>query len=220
MDGAPAASDDPAPRYVPSRLRRAILALATLTTFVGVVGSALLPYLALEHPLWLLVTASDGRNLVLAAPRIGLVPLLAVAVPRRALGMLATYGIGLLYGPAALAWSAKRAPRVAWFVAQLERVFSRYPRLSLVLWPTYTTSALAGARRAPLREYLPWMLVGQVGYVAVCARVGDALGAWTERVTSWLAPRLVEATAASIAIVACYQVISIARRRRAARAAG
>ncbi len=216
---ARAPSDGP-PRYVPSRARRAILSLAAVTTIVSVAGSALLPYLALEHPLWLLVTASDGRNLMLAAPRVALATLTAVAVPRRALGMLATYGVGLLYGRAALAWSARRAPRVAWLVAQLERVFSAYPRLSLLVWPTYTTSALAGARGEPLARYVPWMLLGQLGYVLICARLGAAASAWTARVMAWLAPYLVEATAASLALVLGYQAFSIVRRRRAARAEG
>lgn len=214
------APDAPAPRYAPPRVRRAVIALAAALTVAGVGGGALLPYLTIEHPLWLLATSADGRNIVLATPRLDAVTLALVAVPRRALGMLATFGLGWLYGDATRAWSARRLPRLSRLIELLERMFARYPRAALVLWPTYTTSALAGARGEPLARYVPWMLLGQLGYVLICARLGAAASAWTARVMAWLAPYLVEATAASLALVLGYQAFSIVRRRRAARAEG
>ncbi|MCC6646086.1 MAG: hypothetical protein IT374_11010 [Polyangiaceae bacterium] len=212
------APDAPAPRYAPPRVRRAVIALAAALTVAGVGGGALLPYLTIEHPLWLLATSADGRNIVLATPRLDAVTLALVAVPRRALGMLATFGLGWLYGDATRAWSARRLPRLSRLIELLERMFARYPRAALVLWPTYTTSALAGARGAPWRQFVPWMLVGQLVYVWACVEIGAALAGWTTRVVAWVSPHLLEATLASLGAAALYQLV--AWRKRRTRAAG
>lgn len=209
-----------APKPVGARARRLLLALVLATTVASALGSAFLPYLAAEQPLVLLASASDARNVVLATPRVSLPLLLLVAVPRRAIGMVATYGLGLLFGRAALAWSARRFPRVSAFFDRVVALFARFERASLVLWPTYTTSGLAGVRAMPWARYLPFMVVGQTLYVLTWAKVGVALSSWTERAIRAVSPYLVETTVASVALVGLYQGISYLRRRREADATG
>lgn len=215
-DEAPPAAPDEAPPTapVPAGLRRAILALVAVTTVASMLGSAFLPYLASEAPILLLVTGSDARNLVLASPRVDLPILLLVAVPRRALGMVATYGLGLLFGRAALAWSGTRFPRLSRFFGRVVALFGRFERASLVFWPTYTTSGLAGVRAMAWGRYVAFMLVGQTVYVLTWTKVGTALSAWTDRAIRAVSPYLVETTVVSVVLVGGYQGLAYWRRRR------
>lgn len=194
-------------------MRHAVLLLVAATTLASTLGSAFLPYLAAQQPVVLLLSSADARNIVLAAPHVDLPTMLLIAVPRRALGMIATCGLGVLYGRSALAWSARRFPRVSRFIDKLEAVFARFDRASLVFWPTYTTSALAGARGTTAGRYLPWMVVGQTIYVAAYAKVGAALSVWTDRAIRAVSPYLVEATVATVALACVYQGVAYARRR-------
>jgi membrane protein DedA with SNARE-associated domain len=204
------------PAVIPLRIRRAIVAGALVTTIAGALGTAFLPVLLVKQPIVLLALSADARNLVLVAPRIDLPIVLAVAFPRRAAGMLATYGLAVLYGPAALGWAAKRLPRMASLLGRLERVYMRIRVPLLLLWPMYTTSALAGVTRVALRHFVPWMLAGQLAHALVVYYLGDALGDVTDRLVSWLAEHLVESTAVCASGVALQQLVAYYRRKRAA----
>lgn len=205
---------DAAPE-LPAQTRRAIVFGVVITTAAGAFGTAFLPYFLVEYPLALLLLSSDGRNIILVAPQVQLPTMLLIAVPRRILAMLITCGLGALYGRAMLAWSARRLPRVARALAWFERLFVRFERPLLVLWPTYTTAALAGVTRTPLRRFVPWMALGQLGYVVATFYVGDALSVWTDRLVAALARNLREATAVTLVLVSGQQLISFLRRRRA-----
>jgi len=204
--------------YVAPNVRRLILFGAVVSAVVGTVGTAFLPYLMVHQPALLLVTSADGRNLLLVAPRVELPLLLAIAIPRRVIAMLATYGVGLLYGRALIGWSEGKFPRVARAFAWFERVFVRWRVPALVFWPTYTTAALAGVSRTPLRGFWPWMVLGQAGYVIVSYWVGELLGQWTGRLVEWVKIHLWETSAVFVLAVAIQQIVAYARRRARARA--
>lgn len=204
---------------IPPRVRRAILFGAVVTTVAGTLGTAFLPYLLVQHPLVLLLSSSDGRNIVLVAPQVDLPTLLLIAVPRRTLAMAVTYGLGVLYGRAMLAWSARKLPRLSRFLVQLEHLFVRFQRTLLVVVPTYTTSALAGVTRTPLPHFMVCMLLGQVAYVTVSYSLGAALTQWIDRLIQLISPYLWESTAACVAFVSLQQLVSFVRRRRASRRA-
>ena len=211
----PESAADPGEYYVAPNVRRLILFGAVVSAVVGTLGTAFLPYLMVHQPVWLLVSSSDGRNLLLAAPRVELPLLLAIAIPRRVISMLATYGVALLYGRALIGWSAGKFPRVARAFAWFERVFVRWRRAALVFWPTYTTAALAGVTRTEVGGFWPWMVLGQSGYVVVSYWVGEWLGEWTGRLLEWVKLHLWETSAVFVIAVAVQQIVSYARRRRA-----
>jgi membrane protein DedA with SNARE-associated domain len=203
-----------------ARVRRAILAAAFVSTVAAALGTAFLPYLVVHHPIALLVLSADARNLVLVAPRIDLPVVIAVAFPRRAVGMFVTFAVALIYGRAMLAWSARRLPRISRFFQRLESVYMRVRGPLLLLWPMYVTSALAGVTKMRAPRYLPWMLAGQLAHAVVVFYLGDLLGAWTDRLVAWLTAHLVESTAACVALVAIQQLVAFVRRRRAAATPG
>jgi hypothetical protein len=98
------------PPELPRGVRSLILTGAVVTTTAGVLGTAFLPYLAVEQPLLLLVSSADARNLVLVAPRVDWPTAALITIPRRVLAMAVTYGLGLLYGRGGVPSSARGSP--------------------------------------------------------------------------------------------------------------
>jgi membrane protein DedA with SNARE-associated domain len=200
-------------------LRRLILFGVAVTTAAGALGTAFLPYLLVNHPRVLIALSADLRNLVLVGPAVELPIQLAIGVPRRVLGMACTYGLGLVYGQALVTWAEKKLPRVAKVLSWFERVFARFAIASVVIWPAYATSALAGSNRMPLGRYLPAMVIGQVGFVLVSYYLGASVSEWTDRLTDAAAKYMWESTAVFASAVGLQQLVSWVRRRRAARLA-
>jgi membrane protein DedA with SNARE-associated domain len=201
---------------VPPRVRSAILFGLVVTTAAGTLGTAFLPLLLVQHPVVLLLSSSDGRNIVLVAPQLDLPTLALIAVPRRILAMAVTYGVGALYGRTMLTWSARKLPRLSRLLVKFERLFARFQRTLLVLCPTYTTSVLAGVARIELYRFLPWMIVGQMVYVTVAYYLGGASARWTDWLIATISPYLWESTAVCVVLVTLQRLVSFARRRRAA----
>jgi len=198
-------------------VRRAIVAFAGVSVAAGVASTALLPYLLVEHPIVLLILAADGRNVMLTAPQLDVVTMLAVGAPRRALGMLSTYWIGALYGRAMLGWTERKVPRLAPFLQFLERMFLRFGTPLLVLFPTYTLAALAGITRTRFRAFVIPMCVGQVIYIATAYYLGASVSAWTDKLVAFISGHLWESTAVCVALVLAQQLAARRRRQRDAR---
>ena len=156
---------------------------------------------------------------MLVGPDVPLAVQLAIGVPRRVLGMACTYGLGLLYGRALVTWAEKRLPTVAKVLVWFESVFARFAVASVLLWPAYATSALAGSHGMPMRRYVPAMVVGQIAFVLVSYYLGASVSEWTERLTDAAAEYMWESTAVFASAVGLQQLGSWLRRRRAARLA-
>jgi membrane protein DedA with SNARE-associated domain len=194
--------------------RRAIQALIVGTFVVSTAGTAMLPYLLVEHPIALLLTSADMRNIVLLAPRLGPEVLIPLAVVRRIVAMLSTYGFGLLYGRAVLEAAARRFVLAHRLLTWFETVFVRYTAPSLVLWPSYICNTVAGVSRTPLRTFVPWMALGQLGFVLFSLLLGSAATRWTEALTVWLRAHVIEMTVLTVTLVALQQLASHVRRAR------
>lgn len=201
-------------------IKRLILGSLLVTTAISVLGTALLPYLMVKHPVLLLLTSADARNLLLVASQLDLPLVLAIALPRRAVAMLVTYGVGRLYGRAMLDWSSKKMPLLGKVAAAFERLFLRFRPLVLLGIPTYTSAAVAGVTRTSWQAFVPWMLLGQVLYIAAVFYIGDAAGGVTEWIGAAFAKYLWQTTAVFVLAVATQQLISYVRRRRAAERVG
>lgn len=208
----PPASSSAAPE-VSTLVRRLILWGALITTVAGLVGTAFLPYLLVEQPELLLVTSADARNLVLVGSRVDLLTAALIVIPRRLVAMTVTYGMGLLYGPALLAWSARKLPRLRRLIAGFQRLYARFGLALVVLWPAYATSALAGITRTSFRAYFACMSVGQLGFFLVMYFLGDAVSSWTDGLIAFLSEHLLESTGVCAVLVGGREVFSRARRR-------
>lgn len=200
-------------------IKRLILGSLLGTTAISVLGTAFLPYLMVKHPLLLLLTSADARNLLLVASQLDLVVVLAIALPRRAIAMLVTYGVGRLYGRAMLDWSSKKMPRLGRVAAWFERLFLRFRPLVLLGVPTYSSAAVAGVTRTRVRAFVPWMLLGQVLYIAAVFYIGGAAGGVTQWIGAAFAKYLWQTTAVFVLVVGMQQMVAYVRRRRAAQRA-
>lgn len=209
-DAAASPADEAA---LSSTLRRAIVAAATIGAATSAASTALLPLLLSRFPALLLVLSSDGRNIALAAARLELATVLAIAVPRRVIAMLITYGVARVYGRVALRWTERRLPRIARAAAWLERVFARAPRVGLVVFPSYITASLAGLIGLRLRAFGAAVLVGQTAFVLSWFFLGDAISGFTDRALEAISGRIWEATAACAALVLLQQLVARRRRR-------
>ncbi len=201
------ASDYPPPGTT-SRGRHLAVAAVAVITVMGTVGTALSPYLLVRQPLLLIALSPDVRNIVLVAAQADFLPVLAVAEPRRAMGLFAMYAMGFFYGPLAIAWFEQRSARAGRVLRWLERLFARLGAPLLVVFPAYTVGALAGVARTRLRVFVPAMLVGQVVYIGVSYFLGDAAREWTTPLVRFLGEHLVESTAVCVAAVVIHQVWS------------
>lgn len=205
------------PESLPPRLVRVVVAAVAITSGLNTLGAAFSPYLLLHSPLLLVALSPEVRHVVLVAGRVDLGLLIALATARRVLSMMATYGLGAVYGPVAVRWLERRYPRVGALIRWLERALARVGAPLLVLLPGYTVSALAGAARLPWRKVLAGSLVGQIWQMGMYALVGEAIMGWTEPILGWLKAHLWESTAVCVGAVLIQQGISWLRRRRAAR---
>jgi membrane protein DedA with SNARE-associated domain len=194
--------------------RRIYLAVMVVTTAAAALGTALLPMLLVESPALLLLSAADFRNIALVSTQLDLHTVLAVGLPRRIVGMFGSYGLGILYGRSLLGFAARRLPRVGKFVSALERLFRRFPRATLLLWPAYATSIFAGLARLPLRTFVPCMLVGQVGFVVGAYFLGGTISGPIDAVVEFFKRYLWESTAVCATLVALQQLSSYRRRRQ------
>lgn len=198
-----------------SRLRAAVFALLTAATAASLVGTALAPYLLVKSPLLLVAISPASHHVVLAAASVEPVPLILVATARRVLTGIAAYGLGLLYGRAALGWIDQRYPRLSRFVAWVERLFARFGVALLIVAPAPTVALLAGAAQSRFLPFLVAVTVGHALWNGVGVYVGDAAAVWTDLLTSFIGEHLVESTFVCAALVALQQTLSrLARRRR------
>lgn len=193
---APAEPEDGADgaelRWATARVRRVVASLAALLAAAATVAVAFAPWLLVAHPLWLAALAPDGANLVLVSATVDLLPLLALALPMRILGVSTAYTLGLIYGAAAL--GRVRSPRLRRLFSGLERALDRVGAPLLVVLPAYTLALLAGAARLGPRRAGPAIVLGQGVAVVVAYGLGSQFAPWTDRLIQWLGDHLLVST--------------------------
>jgi membrane protein DedA with SNARE-associated domain len=191
-----------------SRLRAAVFGLLSVVTAASLIGTALSPYLLVKSPLLLVAVSPAAHHVVLAAASVDPVPLVAVATARRVLSCIGAYGIGFLYGRAALGWLDERYPRVARIVAWVEGLFTRWGVWLLILVPAPTVAVFAGAARSRLTAFLVAVTLGHVLWNTVTVFVGDAIAKWTDLLTAFLGEYLLESTLVCVALIVLHQMLS------------
>ena len=195
-----------------TRLRSLTFGLLSVLTAASLLGTAFSPYLLVKSPLLLVAISPASHHVVLAAASTDPVSLIVVTTLRRTLTGIGGYGLGLLYGRAALGWLDERYPRVARLVAWVERIFARFGVPLLVAAPAPTVSLFAGAARSNFLLVVAALLLGHALYSTITYYVGDALAVFTDVLTSFVGENLLECTVVVAALVALQQ--ALARRRR------
>ena len=185
-----------------------------VTTVAAALGTAFLPLLLVEYPMVLLASAADARNIVLVSAKMDMPVIFAIGLPRRLIGMVGSYGLGILYGEAILSWVEARLPLVGRLGRWFQKLYARHPRLMLLVWPAYATSLFAGVTRVPHKLYLPPMFIGQILFVTGAFYLGDAAGEWIDQLVGFFRTHLWESTAVFASSVAIQQLIAYRRRRR------
>jgi membrane protein DedA with SNARE-associated domain len=190
--------------------------------FVGVtaasaLGTALAPYLLVKSPLLLVALSAAAHHVVLAAATVEPIPLIVVATLRRVLTGLGAYGLGYLYGRAAIEWVEQRHPRLARLVRFVERLFVRFGVALLVIAPAPTVAVLAGAARSRVGVFLLALTIGHALWNTVTQYLGDTFARRTDLLTAFLGEHLLESTLVCVAVVVLQQAFTrLLRRKRQA----
>jgi membrane protein DedA with SNARE-associated domain len=201
------------------RFRTAVFALAGVLTVASALGSAFSPYLLVKSPLTLVLASPAAPHVVLAAATVAPAPLIIATTLRRALAGVAAYGLGFLYGRAAIEWLETRYPRLGKLVAWVERLFARSGLWLMVLAPAPTLALLAGAGRYSFARVVLALVLGHAWWAVLTYYVGNALTAWTDALTDLIGENLLESTLIAVALVALQQGVSrLTRQRRSAKA--
>ncbi len=201
------------------RLRTAVFTLLTVLTVASLLGTAMSPYLLVNRPLLLVAVSPAAHHVALAAASVDPTALVAVATLRRVLTGIGAYGLGYLYGRAALGWLDERYPRLAKVLGWLERQLARFGVPVLIVAPAPAVALLAGAAGAnPVLSLLAFTL-GQALLNSVTYYLGDAFARWTDLLTAYVGENLIESTLICLGFVALHQAISYVARRRQKRQA-
>lgn len=209
MLNAPADDGRPIPRWI-------VIGLAILGVG-GVVGTALSPYLLVEHPLLLVALAPDGHHILLAAPQAGFWPLFIIGGLRRVLGMVFTFALLAHFGPSGMKWAGNRWPKLAGVVQWFERLFARIGAPLLIVAPSYATVALAGASRMPWRTFLLPMVLGQLAFTAGTLLFGSSIQNLIDPILAFVSTYVWECTAVVALAVLGQRLYARLRRRAEAR---
>lgn len=200
---------------VSPRLRHGVFALIALLAIGNAVGTALSPYLVVRHPLFLVAISPEGRHVVLATAGVAPVLLVVVGTLRRLLGIVAGYGLGSMYGEAAVRWAEQRVPRFARIIRFLERAFARFGMVMVFVVPLPSIGVLAGASRARFRWVVLAGALGQATWMTLTVLFGEAIANWTQPVLAFFSRHLVESTIVAAALVGLQQLVAYQKRRRA-----
>ena len=194
-------SDFPAPSPAPARVRYAVLGFVGFLSAVSVVGVALSPYLLVEHPLLLVAMSPVGRHVALAAPAVDPTLLVIVTVVRRVIGEFASYGLGVLYGYAAVVWMEARSPRLGSFVRWVESLFMRFGAPLLIVAPAHSLALVAGAARVGPFAVALYLTLGELLWVIGTTYFGGAIAGWTKLLTGFFSAYMLESTLVCVFLV-------------------
>jgi membrane protein DedA with SNARE-associated domain len=195
-------------RVPPDPRRRALLVGVPIVvlSIAGLAAGALTPVLLRDDPLLLLVLESRNRYLLLAGPRVDVVPFVVVGVLRRFASDPFFYLAGRWFGDRAVGWVERQLGGGA-SVRRVEALFARVAGLLVFLFPGALVCALAGATGMRPRRFVALNLLGSFATVVVLRLVVDAAAGplaaiieFNDRNALWLTALFVVATAVWVAV--------------------
>lgn len=196
----------------PRLLIRALIVLF----IVGTTGGALSPWLLVEAPLLLVAFSPLPRHVLMVAPQVDFLPLLAIVVLRRQLACVVAYFVGETYGERAIAFVQGRRPWLGRWLRKLMEWFGQAGILLLLLAPNLT-AIFAGARRMRMAIFVPASLLGQIWVATATYYLGDSLRDYIDPVIAFVREHTGVLTVSMVAIVGVRHWVRSRRRGRRTR---
>jgi membrane protein DedA with SNARE-associated domain len=172
-----------------------------VTTILAWVGDAFAPTLLVSAPIVLIICNPRLRNLVLAAPTLGAVPFIAVAVARLVVTDPFFYWFGRRYGDVAIRWMEQKLGPGAAIVLWLERFFARAGHVAVAVLPNQWICLLAGTTKMRVRTFIILNVGGTVARVVAIWMLGDVFADPILSVNDWIGDHRLQLTAVTFAIV-------------------
>jgi membrane protein DedA with SNARE-associated domain len=172
-----------------------------VTTILAWVGDAFAPTLLVEAPIVLIICNPRLRNLVLAAPMLGAVPFIGVAVARLVITDPFFYWFGRRYGDVAIRWMEQKLGPGAAIVLWLERFFARAGHVAVVVIPNQWICLLAGTTKMRVRTFVVLNVGGTVAKVVAIWMLGDVFAKPILSFNGWIGDHRLQLTFVTIAIV-------------------
>jgi membrane protein DedA with SNARE-associated domain len=164
----PVDTGDSTPRRQIDRRLVIVGGLLILSYIGGLIGLALLPLLASEQPLLLMMIYPVSGALFLIAPQFDPVFFVALASARRLIVHVLFFLLGGWYGERAIRWTTQRGGgEVGGFVATVQGLFGRFGWLIVLIFPGPLPSVLAGTTRMSWPLFIALDLIGTVVSVAI-----------------------------------------------------
>lgn len=185
-------------------VRVCVSTLAALSS-ISLVGVAFSLYLVNHHPLLLVGMSPLGRHLLLVAPRVDPLALVAVVVVRRMLFYVASFHLGRALGPAGLVWIEARAARLGRLVRWLEQIFARASHGIVFCFAGPTLSAIAGASGMRASVFAALAAPGLVLRVLIVIGIAASVRGSIEIALAWIDAHWIPGTIAMLALVALYR---------------
>jgi membrane protein DedA with SNARE-associated domain len=173
-----------------------------VTTILAWVGDAFAPTLLVSAPLVLIICNPRLRNLVLAAPTLGAVPFMSVAIARLVITDPFFYWFGRRYGDVAIRWMEQKLGPGAFIVLWFERFFARTSYVAVAALPNQWICLLAGATRMRVWVFVVLNIGGTVAKVVAVWVLGDVFADPLLAVNDWIGEHRIQLTILTIAIVA------------------
>ena len=161
---------------VTAQRRELVVLLAPIAVLfaASVVGLALTPTLAPEHPLALLVLDARNRTLVLVAKHIEWLPFVLIAVVRRLSSDPLYYVLGRRYGERAVTWVERQFGGSV--IRATEVLFRRASYPMVFLFPGALVCALAGSTGMRPLVFGILNVSGTISAVLLLRKFGDVFG--------------------------------------------
>jgi membrane protein DedA with SNARE-associated domain len=166
------------------------------------VANALLPVLAKDYPLLLIVLAVPNKNLLLTVNSLPLGLWGIVGFCRLLLPDPFFFALGWHYGDNAITWMERRTPTFGQMMRELERLFAKAGWLLVLIMPNNYVCLIAGASGMRRRWFWALNVVGTIGRLIVLWRVGAALEDLINRVLAFLSEYRLPLLAVSVGLVA------------------
>jgi membrane protein DedA with SNARE-associated domain len=172
-----------------------------VTTILAWVGDAFAPTLLVSAPIVLIICNPRLRNLVLAAPTLGAVPFIAVAVARLLVTDPFFYWFGRRYGDVAIRWMEQKLGPGAAIVLLLERFFARAGLVAVAVLPNQWICLLAGTTKMRVRTFVILNVGGTIARVVLIWWLGDVFADPILSFNDWIGDHRIQLTLLTFAIV-------------------
>lgn len=166
----------PPARPKPTRKQLAFVVVPIAVVWVaGTVGNLFHPTLLVNMPLLLIALEPRFRYMLLVAPRVELLPFMAVALARRLFSDPFLYKLGNMYGETGVRWMERQMQDTIGWIRKVERGFGKAAWVFVLLWPGLVVCTLAGATGMRFGVFLALNIVGTALTTYLCVVAADVL---------------------------------------------